>query len=265
MYHEHWNLSEPPYRDGLDLRGFQRTPVHEEALARMDFLLDGKRRLGLLLGPEGAGKSLLLNVFADQLRRRGVPIARVDLMGIDAHELCWQIATSWRTPAQFGDSMFVLWRRLADRVQEFRAVGVRGVLLLDNADEAERATLQHVVRLLSVDPTADAPLTAIVAARPQRIAALGERLPSLASLRIDVTPLEVEETKDFVIATLAQAGRTEATFDEEAIETLHDLTGGNPRHIRQLADLALIAGAGEQTQQINRHTVQAAYEELTVR
>ena len=70
MYQAHWGLQESPFRGDLDPKSFYQSPTHEEALARLSFLVGQHRRLGLLVGPSGSGKSLLLEVFAQQLRRR---------------------------------------------------------------------------------------------------------------------------------------------------------------------------------------------------
>ena len=66
MYASHWGLRESPFRNCLDPHCFYQSPTHEEALARLHFLVEQHRRLGLLLGPDGSGKSLLLEVFAAQ-------------------------------------------------------------------------------------------------------------------------------------------------------------------------------------------------------
>ena len=68
MYTEHWGLRESPFRGSLDPRYFFNSPSHDEALARLQFLVDNQRRLGLMLGAAGSGKSLLLEVFSRRLR-----------------------------------------------------------------------------------------------------------------------------------------------------------------------------------------------------
>ena len=73
MYQAHWGLQESPFRGRPDPKLFYQSPTHEEALARLHFLSDQRRRLGLLVGASGSGKSLFLEVFAQQLRRTGRP------------------------------------------------------------------------------------------------------------------------------------------------------------------------------------------------
>jgi type II secretory pathway predicted ATPase ExeA len=73
MYQAHWGLDDAPFRTRLDRRFFYESPTHEEALARLHFLVDERRRLGLLLGSHGSGKSTVLEFFSDEIRRRGRP------------------------------------------------------------------------------------------------------------------------------------------------------------------------------------------------
>ena len=80
MYPTRWGLSETPFATRLDPRFFHPSPTHEEALARLHFLVDDGRRLGLLSGSRGSGKSLLLQVFARQIRRVGLPLARLNMV-----------------------------------------------------------------------------------------------------------------------------------------------------------------------------------------
>ena len=99
MYQSHWGLRESPFHEAVDPQVFYQSPTHEEALARLHFLVEQHRRLGLLLGPEGSGKSLLLEILAAELRRHGPVVARVNLTGISGDEMLWSLA------AQFGRNL----------------------------------------------------------------------------------------------------------------------------------------------------------------
>ncbi len=50
MYQQYWGLRESPFRGNLDVALFFATPNHDEALARLHFLVDGRRHLGLVAG-----------------------------------------------------------------------------------------------------------------------------------------------------------------------------------------------------------------------
>jgi type II secretory pathway predicted ATPase ExeA len=51
-------------------------------------------------------------------------------------------------------------------------------------------------------------------------------------------------------------------FTEDAVAKLFDLSGGIPRRVVQLADLALLAGAGAELPQIDAEVVHSVYQEL---
>jgi general secretion pathway protein A len=88
------------------------------------------------------------------------------------------------------------------------------------------------------------------------------RLLQLADVRIDLEPWEPVDTIEFINAALEHAGRTSPAFTDEAMHHLHDLCGGIPRRVNQLANLALLAGAGRKLSQIDTDTVESVYHEL---
>src|SRR5215467_2278919 len=92
MFRNYWKLRGTPFRGTLDGRRYFKNPVQEEALARLHFLTEEQRRLGLLLGPRGCGKTLTLEVFARALRRTSAQVTNVNLLGIDLHEFLWLTA-----------------------------------------------------------------------------------------------------------------------------------------------------------------------------
>jgi type II secretory pathway predicted ATPase ExeA len=257
-------VQQSPFRNCLDPQSFYQSPSHEEALARLHFLVGERRRLGLLMGPTGSGKSLVLEVFSQQLRRRGRPVAKVSLLGLEPSEMLWQIAAELGVVASPRESLAMLWRHLADRLLEYRYQQLETAILLDDADTAAAPSLLQIVRLAHHDPTPDARLTIVLAGRTERMGRLGSGLLGLAELRIDLEPWNPAETTRFVRSVLDRAQGDVPEFDELALVRLHELAGGIPRRVRQIADLALLAGAGRDLRNIDAHVVESAYEELAV-
>jgi general secretion pathway protein A len=262
MYQSHWGLQESPFLGCVAPEFFYPSPTHEEALARLQFLVDQRRRLGVLLGPSGSGKSLLLDVFAQQLRQRGRPVARLSLLGSDADEFLWQLATAWGLNPAFATPVGAIWRLLNDRLSEFRYQQLETVALFDDVDQADAAVLTHVARLARCHTVSDLRLTLVLAGRPEGIRKLDAHLLDLVELRIDVEPWEQADTQQFLTSSLARAGRKSPLFAEPAVAKLHELAHGIPRRVSQLADLALLAGAGQNLQRIDAGVVESAYQEL---
>lgn len=264
MYRSHWHLRTSPFRASGGVRYFHRAAAHEEALARLRYLVDDHRRLGLLLGESGVGKTLVLSVLAGALRRRGRQVAHVSLRGSSCRELLWQLAAELQLAPRHGDDVYALWRSVSDHLAENRYQRLHTVLLLDDVDQAPAETRALAARLAQSDSAADAPLTIVVSADYDCAEHVGAALLDLVELRVDLARWDANETAEFLAASLAAADAQQQIFSDEAVQQLHRLSGGIPRRVAQLADLALLAGAGGGLKQVDAETVQSACDELAV-
>jgi type II secretory pathway predicted ATPase ExeA len=265
MVYSYWNLRESPFNGGTDPRYFYESTGHEEALARLHFLVDQRRRMGLLLGESGVGKSLVLEVFARQKRSPMRQVVVTSLLGMTPADFLWQLAVRLgRDPAPT-ESLFLLWRNVADQLAENRQQHVGTVLLLDDADEADPEVLQQVVRIAQTENKPQSRLTIVLAAQSRRVGNLGRRLLELADLRIDIEPWSEADTAAYLRWSLAQVGRTQPVFTGEALRQIYELAEGLPRRVKQLADMALVAGAGMEVNEIDTAVVESVFHELGIR
>ncbi|HEX5446519.1 MAG TPA: AAA family ATPase [Pirellulales bacterium] len=263
MYQDYWELREPPFRQA-GAAHYLPTAVHDEALARLQYLVDSRHRLGLLLGPSGSGKSLTLEVFATQLRTAGCQVAHVNLLGREPQEALWHTAAGWGLNPDRAAPSFELWRLLGDRLIENRWQHLPTVALFDDADDASHEVLSQVLRLVHCEPSADTPLTVVLAAATDRLSYLGRRLLDLAELRIDLLPWDLIDTEQYVCRSLERAGRTAPAFGNDALVRLHELSQGVARRIGLLAELGLLAAAAGGLPLVDAHTVESVYDELGV-
>jgi type II secretory pathway predicted ATPase ExeA len=261
-YRAHWNLREAPFASGLNPRYFFPSPVHDEALARLHFLVEHHQRLGLLLGGTGTGKSLVLDMLARDMRRVGGQVANISLLGVDLHEFMWLLAAELGLNPDRHCEVFSLWRAISDRLIENRYQQLDTVVLLDDADEARPEVLEHVARLAQVNRGDGWPLVVVVSVTADRVSRLGSRILELAELRIDLEPWEEVDTAGYLTATLAQAGCKAPIFTDDAVHRLQTVSGGIPRRVNQLAALALVAGAGRRLPRIDAETIESVYHEL---
>ncbi len=165
-------------------------PAHDEVLARLRFLVDGGRRVGLLLGEPATGKSRVLQAFGRDLARAGHAVARVNLRGMGPTDFFWQVAAGLGSNPGSGENVSRLWRRITDRLAENRHQQRTTVILLDDVDHAPGTILSHIVRLAQHCPQSGARFTLLLAADSRRVANLGRRLLGLAALRVELDVLE---------------------------------------------------------------------------
>ncbi|MEX0676403.1 MAG: AAA family ATPase [Pirellulales bacterium] len=264
MYLAYWGLSQSPFRGNLDPRYFQQGPAQDEALARLDFLVEQRRTLGLLLGGPGSGKSLLLEFFARELGVVNRQPAVVSLVGIGRREFLWLLGGQLGTETLSSAGEFALGRAVEDHIIANRHQQIATILLLDDADEAAREVLDEIARLARLNQISDARLTMVLAARGRQLHKLGTRILELAELRVDLVGWDQDDTAAFVKKSLAAAGRSTPIFSESALRRLHELTGGVPRRVKQLADLALLGGAGANLAHLESDLIDAVFDELGV-
>ncbi|MGC4005965.1 MAG: hypothetical protein QM811_23735 [Pirellulales bacterium] len=239
-----------------------RKPHARGSIARLHYLVDERRHVGLLAGIDGGGKSLLLEVFDRQVRRAGTQVVHLSLLGIDSHEMLWCVAADLGANPDRDATDFQLSRTIVDCLAANRLHDAQTVFLLDDADEADPVTLDALVRLMDAERTTDSCTTFIVAVAQGQIRRLPPRMLAQVELRVSLDHWEESDTANYLFNSLRQAGRHDAPFSADAVRKLHALCGGVPRRITQLANLALLAGAGRNVQRIDADMVESAWSEL---
>ena len=259
MYRTQWQLERSPFAVTPQLTHCYPAPALTEALARIEYLVTQRRRVGALLGGAGLGKTTVLAKAESQLARGGVQVARVDALGISPRELLWQTSVQLGVAPRVEDDLPRLWRRLSDRLAENRWQNLATVLLVDDAGQAGPDLAQQLARLarLEVDPASR--WTLVLAAEADQLARWPDALLHSIDLRIDLYPWSENDTIDYVQHSLVDAGCVAPIFTDEALVKLHELSHGVPRFVVRLADYALLAASGTDADRIDAETVASAF------
>jgi general secretion pathway protein A len=240
------------------------SPLHEEALARLAYLAEKGSSCGILLGPSGCGKSLILSRFAQHQRRQGAAVAAVSALGASASEMLLEIGTSWGARVQHTDELPYLWQKTTDRLRELSFEQVSALLIVDDLHLALAEGASLLDRLCAFADGSGSSLGLVIACEGGHQGLLTSRILSRAELRVELDAWTLGETAEFLQQWLTQTSGESQGFDDQAIEVLHDLADGNPRRVRQLAELTQLAGSGISEGPVGEGVVQAAYEELCV-
>lgn len=262
MYEQYWELKRSPFSQSGCGKSFFDSSAQEEALARIEYLVINNRRLGLLFGKEGLGKSTVLHHVASELKRRRSPHACLNVLSMDSVEFVLNVAQSLGAIHDMSVSPAVAWRKLTDRFQTNRYQNLNTVLLIDDAHEAESEVLSALVRIAQWHPAGKSRVTVLLAADPDRAELIGPRLLELSELNVELEPWDQEDTIKFIRKSVIDAGATRQLFDVRAVEEIQHLAQGVPRRICQLAELALIAGAGQELDRVDPETVDMVHDEL---
>ena len=255
MHERYWGRNDVSTQGSIGHGLLIATPPHEEALARLAYLIEQHRRFGLMLGPAGTGKSLVLRAAADEAKRLGREVTMIDLFGIDSHDLLWKLAVALRLGPNERWSHSTLWRAVTDHWHALHSARLPSVLLLDHLERAESDCLVLIERLLHLDVAHDGFLTILAAAREVASELLLDELAEQSDLRIELPRLDRHETAAFVREWLDQSQRDRESFPRDALETMYDLSAGSPREIIRLCQLSWVAAEHDELDRIDSTTL----------
>jgi len=263
MYAPYWRLSDTPFTSRVDPRAYVETPAHEEAMARLLYLIEQRRHCGVLLGERGSGKSMLFQTLARHLRRTQTTVIAEDLLGLGGLEVAWNIANQLGCPIGVNSPVPSLWRALQDGLEGNCSAGRSTIILLDHVDRSAPDCQGILHRLIHSTLPLAGYVTVLLGLRNDHLAPFLPLLREVSELRIELGSLNASETRQYVLGLLDRVGGREQLFDPDVWELLHQFSGGNPREIHRICDLALVAGMSEEASSISRRHLELACDDLS--
>lgn len=234
--------------------------AHEEALARMLYLVEEGERCGLLTGSAGTGKSTVLIRLHRQLRRAGWKSCRIDLAGVDQAALLHRLAVELGVNPAADADPHETWDQLELSLAAAARVQQPWVVLFDHADRLRPGALSLLEQLLHT-PHARG-IVLLFACRNEGRTPLLKTLSEHTGLRIDLPALSVEETQWYIEHALDRGEVATSEFTRDAIQLVARITGGVPRQINRLCRAVLLAASAEHRVEIDAELVLSVAEEL---
>lgn len=270
MYEQFYGLEERPFSITPDPRFVFLSQRHQDALAH---LLYGVGRGGSggfvqLTGEVGTGKTTLCRLMLEEVPEH-TRIALILNPMLEPRELLRAICRELEAEPPAGDvGLEALGQCLNQRLLEIHAAGERAVLIIDEAQNMSRETLEQVRLLTNLETATDKLLQIILLGQPELRELLSR--PSLRQLaqritaRYHLAPLGRSETADYVRHRIQIAGGSRCPFTSAALRTLHHVSGGVPRLINIIADRSLMAGYAREADRITPAIVRKAAGEVVV-
>ena len=249
MYRSYWGLSRPPFPAGPDTGGFVTCYPHRAALLKLRHTIEAGLGAAALIGEIGTGKTTVVTRLGEELSETFEPFVHVVFPLLNTAELiAWmavELGADQHLLETADDGADVALRVMRDQLTKWSGRDRHPVLVIDEAHVLNNSSTLEVLTLLlnfRNPPRIDFTLLLI---GHTSLAGLLSRVPQLSdrlSLVSQLPPLSQSETADYVSGRLAAAGCTRTPFAPDALATLHALSGGTPRAIGRLCDLALLVG-----------------------
>lgn len=263
MVRDHWKLSGAAFDAALEPAAFFAAGPQEEALARLEWLLEERQRFGLVSAAEGCGKSHLAAMAVRRLGGLGAETALLSLRGLASGD--WIELLLERLPLDPLSRAEPLrpWQKLENRLRENMLMERSTVLVFDDLDRAPDDAIEGIARLVGGAEPRFGRTVVVATATRDTLGRVPAAIRQRAGVRIELAPWSEADVAGFVARSLSRVGGDPGVFAEESIATLTRFTGGVPRVVCQLAQLSLAAAAGDGLDSVDAATVERAWRELS--
>lgn len=262
MFEQHFGLRRTPFVREIPVEVLYRSQAHKEALARLRYVAE-HRMFMALTGESGVGKSTTLRALKHELDPARFEVIYLGLTNPSTVGFFEALLAALHVEIPYRPSRA---RRLASEVllERFRNQRRTPVLLVDEVQGFSMPLLEAIRGLMNYDCDSFSPFALVLAGSEEfrlRLPMRGlQALAGRLQMRFHLTGLKPEETVRYVEHQLQAAGATGEIFTRPALQRLHEVSTGIPRHINHLATLALMAAAGVGTRLVDEELVRALIE-----
>jgi general secretion pathway protein A len=267
MYLDYWQLNAKPFEPASAAPFFYRSPSYEAALRKLRYAVDNRRAAGLVAGPAGVGKTLLVEMFREAMGDRCRPFVHVVFPQMSDRDLLVYLAEHLGAPPADPPRYTVeeSVRRLEFVLGDNARKQQHAVVVVDEAHLLEDSGLLEPLRLLlNLNGAGTPAFTLILVGQPalvpmiERHGPLDERM----DIKVLLPALAAAESAAYIQHRLKAAGATRDIFTADALTAAHQLSAGIPRRINRLCDLALLVGFAEDQHAVTADHLHAVHDEL---
>jgi len=237
----------------------------DAALHGLDRLVRRAEGIGLVVGPPGTGKSLLLGKVAESVRE-DFDVALLSGARICTRRALWQSILAEIGEPYRGIDEAELRLGIVERIRGLAATGSGLVVLVDEGHTLPTRLLEEL-RQLTNTPTPMPAVHILLAGTAELEEILGSpRMESFAQrigARHYLEPLDHAETAAYVRTQMKAAGLDwDAAFEPGCDDAVYSAADGVPRLVNQICDHALVMAGEAGLERITPALVAAAWGEI---
>ncbi len=265
MYLKFYGFTEAPFNITPDPRFLFFAQHHREAFDHLVYGIENRKGFIELTGEVGAGKTTICRAVLASL----APTIKTSLVlnpWLTENQLLRAILHDFGLTVKGRDRLAYLETLNAFLLEQLRSSN-NVALIIDEAQDLAPSVLEQIRLLSNLETDQHKLLQIVLCGQPelkQRLAA-----PELRQLRQRITvryhlfPLTKEELKRYIEHRLEKAGWSgDPIFNDDAVRRVYAYSGGIPRLINAVCDVALLAGYVARTLKIDGACVLKAIQQL---
>ena len=265
MYLEFFKLREFPFRLTPDTEFLYMSSAHARAKAYMEYTVSNREGFVVITGEIGCGKTTLIQKLLSELDE-SVVVAKIFQTQLDEVEFLQALLVEFGLNP-FHAKKVELIDMLNTCLLEQYMSGKQVVLVVDDAHNLSLKVLEEIRMLSGLETRKEKILHVILVGQPPLNQLLDlpemEQLLQRVRLRYHLKALNERELRDYVLHRLHVAGATDDTlFATETFPVIYEYTGGIPRLINTLCDMALTVAYADDQPAVTAGVMDAAVKEL---
>ena len=246
-YEKYWHFLDLPFKVFPSGDTYFPSSTHEEARARIFQAIRTHKRIILIAGNAGSGKTTLWKRIKADLEQYNIPFN----MGVVENPM----GNFSDIVKELGDNMGIVSSRngdgvidiLKDKLRDNVEKGATNIWLIDECQTIKNQDVWERLRLLTNWSWNGSPvLTLFLLGQPEVIPILRDKegfTQRIGAFYV-LNTLSLEETGAYIEYQLSKVGAEDPhIFTEDAMQRIHQLSGGLPRNINHICDAALLLGA----------------------
>lgn len=257
MYLRYFNFKCKPFAMNPDPAFLFASKQHTAALTMLEYAMEAQASFCLLTGEIGSGKTTLVRQLIRMLGEKATVglVSNTHARFRSIHP--WVLSALGVVPRDSSD------------VAQFEALneffigeyskGRRTLLIFDEAQNLSVRTLEELRLLSNLNSENDLAVQTLLVGQPELREKMArpelKQLAQRVAVDFHLQSLPVTEALAYVQHRLKVAGGDEAIFQRRAVELIHQHSGGIPRVMNQLCDLALVYAYAERFDRISARLV----------
>lgn len=226
--------------------------AHSRAFSVLEYGLTTRAPLTVVTGEVGTGKTTLVQALLSHIED-GVTVGLISNAQGGRGDLLRWVLNALDIPCDPAADYVALFQQLQDFVVAEYAAGRFVLLIIDEAQNLTRESLEELRMLTNINANKDELLQLILLGQPElRDMIVRPELRQFAQ-RVTATyhlePMDLATARNYIRHRLEHVGGTGKEISAKAVTLIHETAQGIPRMINKICDLALVytASAGHQT------------------
>ncbi|MDE2598538.1 MAG: XrtA-associated ATPase [Rhodocyclaceae bacterium] len=246
MYEAYYGLHAKPFQLNPDPGFYYASKQHQRASAYLEYGVHQNEGFIVITGEVGAGKTTIVRGLLESLDQDKLVAAQLVSTQLDADDILRMVAAAFGVRTA-GSNKSELLLALEAFLVDVARQGKRCLLIVDEAQNLTQRAVEELRMLSNFQFETQALLQSFLIGQPEFRAILNspqmQQLKQRVIAACHIGPLDVEETRGYVLHRLKCAGATDKPrFQEDTFPVIHRASGGIPRRINALCDRLLLLG-----------------------